>query len=597
MMEEHAQFVPVLLRLFACIVFHSEALIRTMVQYPGHDFNKLSILHRRQLLQRLHQKVTIKATNGLVATGIPPHIEHSRQLTCLLSRMDGVLNVLANQNSTLVDTVKKAIDDHSWESGHVSGSMLKTILDGYKNDSLREVTARIDSLRKEVQNCLQDRVGPRTTAGEQTDNQRTPRTRGQGEAHEEAGTQNVFAYDGQFYGVPSSFQFPRATLKEGLRLWFGGQTVSEDGTQVIRPFRKLALSLLPKRLHNTYKVQWRPIFTYIEAGMKDMEEDGGGMILPTNFTGDDLEKYYAACLEFLRGRVSYCFKKGNAGTWSTGTWSNRIQRSTVMKMGTDEDKRQLGDATKRNVPKTGGTRRKRWQHDRPRYLERQQKRQQIDNHGDHARGGYVVGGHHHDERRRHRLQSNQDGNGNDHGGSFLDAFADVGEMTEAMQQRDMEIQEQVALEDQAGRIEHAQQQLRETGFFATPQARVMNRDDLSGFHRQAFAQRELAQLLANSSDDDEDKRGEQEKPDDEDDEEGTTPPGEEGRGTSRGPSVGKCPIPGCTWALLMANHPCYRAGCTKYVHNLCAQGSNLCDDNNELNMYCSVQCKLRGRST
>lgn len=554
MMDEHAQFVPVLLRLFACIVFHSEALIRIMVLHPGHDFNKLSILHRRELLQRLHQKVTIEPTNGLVATGIPPHIEHSRQLSSLLARVDRVLNLLADQNVALVNTVKKAIDDHSWESGNVSGSMLKTILDGYKNDSLREITTRIDSLREEVKNCLQDRVG--TTNGGEI---QTPRTRDGGRAQDEVG--NVFAYEGRFYGVPSSFQFPRATLKEGLRLWFGGQTVSEDGRQIIRPFRKLTLSLLPKKLHDTYKVQWRPIFTFIEAGMKDTENGG---ILPPNFTGDNLEKYYVACLEFLRRRVSYCFKKGNAGTWSTGTWSNRIQRSTILKMGTEDDKRQLGDATNRNVPKkpASGTRRKRWQCDRPRYLERQRKRQQTDNNDG---------------------QQHVDGDG------FMDAFADIGEMTEGMRRRDEEIQERVEVEDRAQRIEDGQRILRETGFFVT-QARVINRDDVSGFHRQAFAQRELEHLLGNSDNED-DHRGQQarRKPND-DVERGTTPP----EGTSRGPSVGTCPIPGCTWTTLMANHPCYRAGCTKYVHNLCAQSSNLCDDDNELNMYCSVQCKQIG---
>ena len=96
----------------------------------------------------------IEPSDDWVATGIPPHIEHSCQLTCLLAQTDCILDVLADQNLTLVNTVKKAIDDHSWESGNVSGSMLKTILDGYKNDSLWEVTAQIDSLRKEVQNCL-----------------------------------------------------------------------------------------------------------------------------------------------------------------------------------------------------------------------------------------------------------------------------------------------------------------------------------------------------------------------------------------------------------------------------------------------------------
>jgi len=482
MMEEHSQFVPVLLRLFACIVYHSEALIRTMVQYPGHDFNKLCILHRRPLLHQLQQKVTIKPTNGLVATGIPPHVEHSRQLTCLLERMDGVVNLLANQNSNLADTVKKAIDDHHWESGNVSGTMLKTILDGYRIESLCEITARIDSLRQEIQNCVHDRVG--TTNGTQT-----VRTSDERQARDEEGS--VFAYDGRFYGVPSTFQFPRATLKEGLQLWFGGQTVSEDGTQVIRPFRKLTLSLLPKKLNATFKVQWRPIFKYIEEGMKNTVNAD---ILSTDFTGDDLEKYYSSCLEFLRGRVSYCFKNGNSGTWSTGTWSNRIQRSTILKMGTDEDKIQLGNATNRNVPKPGGSKRKRWQHDRPRYLDRQRKR---------------------DGRRQQNLDRNGD--------CFLDALADVGGVMEAVHRRDMEMQE------------------------------LLHNDEMN---------------------------------------DGTTSP----EGTSRGPSVGMCPVPGCIWATLLANHPCYRAGCTKYVHNLCAQGSNLCDDENELNMYCSAQCKLIGRN-
>ena len=55
-----------------------------------------------------------------------------------------------------------------------------------------------------------------------------------------------------------------------------------------------------------------------------------------------------------------------------------------------------------------------------------------------------------------------------------------------------------------------------------------------------------------------------------------------------------CPIPGC-----MMNHPrglkpthhCHGNGCSSRVHNLCAQRLNLCSRTNELNMYCSAQCK------
>lgn len=70
-----------LLRCLACIVYSSEGLIAVMVRIPGHDFNKLSILHDRVLLSRLRLKVTVEKTPGVMEapTGIPPHIELSIQ--------------------------------------------------------------------------------------------------------------------------------------------------------------------------------------------------------------------------------------------------------------------------------------------------------------------------------------------------------------------------------------------------------------------------------------------------------------------------------------------------------------------------------------
>jgi hypothetical protein len=52
---------------------------------------------------------------------------------------------------------------------------------------------------------------------------------------------------------------------------------------------------------------------------------------------------------------------------------------------------------------------------------------------------------------------------------------------------------------------------------------------------------------------------------------------------------GECCIAGCTWQQLELNHHCYR--CRKEVHNMCAQANNLCGTDNELNMYCSLECK------
>lgn len=57
------------------------------------------------------------------------------------------------------------------------------------------------------------------------------------------------------------------------------------------------------------------------------------------------------------------------------------------------------------------------------------------------------------------------------------------------------------------------------------------------------------------------------------------------------PARGRCPIANCTFDNLVADHPCYNDACSKFVHNLCAQGAGLTSTDNELNMYCSIACK------
>jgi hypothetical protein len=56
----------------------------------------------------------------------------------------------------------------------------------------------------------------------------------------------------------------------------------------------------------------------------------------------------------------------------------------------------------------------------------------------------------------------------------------------------------------------------------------------------------------------------------------------------------KCGIKGCTNVGLVPDHPCY-SRCGQFVHNLCAQENRLVHDDNELNMFCSVQCQSKSR--
>ena len=52
----------------------------------------------------------------------------------------------------------------------------------------------------------------------------------------------------------------------------------------------------------------------------------------------------------------------------------------------------------------------------------------------------------------------------------------------------------------------------------------------------------------------------------------------------------RCYVPGCTINNHKPNHRCHQNGCSHMVHNLCCQRFGLNGDN-ELEMYCSFQCK------
>ena len=60
MLVHHRQSVALLLRVFACMVYHGNVLIEQMIRVAGHDFNKIAILHNRVLLKELQELVTIE---------------------------------------------------------------------------------------------------------------------------------------------------------------------------------------------------------------------------------------------------------------------------------------------------------------------------------------------------------------------------------------------------------------------------------------------------------------------------------------------------------------------------------------------------------
>jgi hypothetical protein len=57
------------------------------------------------------------------------------------------------------------------------------------------------------------------------------------------------------------------------------------------------------------------------------------------------------------------------------------------------------------------------------------------------------------------------------------------------------------------------------------------------------------------------------------------------------PPTTTCAIQGCTFGtVIQADHKCYNK-CGRVLHNMCAQNNDMCDDDNELHMYRSMECK------
>ena len=254
----------------------------------------------------------------------------------------------------------RTIDEKTCESGYMTHDRLKEMLDTFQKNSVDAINKRLNELREELKFL---------TATETNEECNVEL------CHNEAVTMekstNVFSYGGKFYYVPEDFKFPSASLKEGLRLWLCGQTVSTNGTKSIRPFRQLRTKSLPPHLKNTYKSQWSPIFKYLEEGVtaQQLPSDTSGM------TADQIDNYYGHCMDLLRGKVSYCFKKEDSTVWTTGTWSNRISRASVLKFGSEMDKSMLKAPTNRNRANGNVVRkRKRNVLANPKYTVRQERR-------------------------------------------------------------------------------------------------------------------------------------------------------------------------------------------------------------------------------
>jgi hypothetical protein len=463
------------------------------------------------------------------------------------------------QSDRVATTIEAAIENKAWESGQVTGSKLKSILEDFQKQSVDAVNGKLEELRQDMQQMNgTNNVGGTTRLGRMGAVTAT----------------NTYAHGGRFYSVPPTFQFPKVNLKQAARLWFKGMTASADGSDRIRPFRKLEMKSVPKELKNGFKLAWLPIFKYLEEFETEIPQN------PSEITDEMIDKYCNDCVDYLKERVSFCFEKGDPASWTTATWSKKVQRSYIEKHGKQSDIEHLKEATRRNKEKVF-KRRKRVREDQPMYPQRQMRRMARANTNTAAATG--GGGRQAGRARQADANVTRRGDRNEHAGesdAFMREFGDC-EITDTMRARGDEIAAQVAEETKEDLHEIRDQRNRlgdavgtdGSLLFVQPRREgevPLNRGDNSAVHRSRYMQ-QLASALEDPS-----------------------------RGTSRtshtteGPRMGTCGVAGCTFVLQltgMGSHGCYGLGCLKRVHSLCTGQHDLFDPADDKRRFCSSRCK------
>ena len=336
-----------LLFVLASVIYHSPWLCGIVTEKPGHPFALIPLLNKPELLCRLRAMVSLEQ-GGQVSrvTGIPPHIENAIMCSKLLRLCDETLKEVKSLTITVKDAVASAYEEKAIENGQLTGERLRTMFEDYHGEVIKAIDERIKIISQNVINVEQqqdsnlDDDGAQFADGVTEDVDETPERQVQ---------HRLYTYEGKMWHVPRNFLLPMdANLFTGWQLWIGGQPGyiiknvvqgNEYAPQLapVRPFRLLTRKFLPPAVRKIYSLSWDPIFRLM------------GKAPGINFN-DDAHSSFKVGYEYLKEQVQYIFNstKMKIDTWCVSYWSVKVQRSSILKNGTEEDKMKLPEAHKRN---------------------------------------------------------------------------------------------------------------------------------------------------------------------------------------------------------------------------------------------------------
>ena len=375
-----------LLRCLACVVHHSDAIMKAIDGNLGHPLMAAPLFGPQSNLQELKSLITLEPTEGVMTTptGIPPSVEMACQLEVIKNSLSTLVDWSksieermrehhAQIISSVIEAVKKGIDENDIRSGNVSGSVLAQMLSDHQKKTTEELTRRIEQVLASIPGAPRRDDLPAPPTGNQAEDQN-----GRLSMATPQGT--LFQYNGRYWGVPQNFKFPeQLNIEKALRLWLIGSKVS--ATANVRPYRMLRYTKTRGNLfpdgpnRQKFRVQWAQFFNFLEdAGLLEgMPEDTSTM------TAEQLRLTVQKMWEILRERVSYCFLEGgkrkrNPEDWALLNWAKMVTASKIKECGTDSDKAYLGNKEVRK--RKHAPRPTRMPKENPTYVHRQKRRHQ-----------------------------------------------------------------------------------------------------------------------------------------------------------------------------------------------------------------------------
>ena len=147
-----------------------------------------------------------------------------------------------------------------------------------------------------------------------------------------------FLWKGRFWDVPESFEFPSDAKRWiAFQLWVKGipcNTVKRNGVDITMPIKPFCLfnpKCLPKKIADTFKLSWRPLFSIME---KDMNIPESSLL-----TSSVIAELYKFGTDNLKERAKYVFnnKQLKGDNWRVSTWDKYIKHNMILNNGTVTD--------------------------------------------------------------------------------------------------------------------------------------------------------------------------------------------------------------------------------------------------------------------